>query len=236
MVSGDTIHDGVLARVLRAPFGWMLSVGLYLVGMLLVAWTVNWIWVVHVWMDGVAGLHRLLAQELHVGTSFALQQGIPQSWITAPANVLYGFLFEATGIHEMGERFAQGAALSIPDTIARGSYFARHQMVEVAMLGTQLLGVRLAVLALFAPLSLALYAVGVAEGWSQRAIRKVRGGRESASLYHRAKYMQVVLLGLGISVMLVLPTPVDWGMCAGLGTVGVAILAAMQWAYYKKHM
>ncbi len=178
----------------------------------------------------------MLAQELHVGTSFALQQGIRQPWITAPANALYGLLFESTGIHEMGVRFAQDTALSIPDTVARGTYLARYQMVEVAMLGTQLLGVRLAVLALFAPLLLAFYAVGVAEGLSQRAIRRTRGERESASLYHRAKYMQVAILGLGISLMLVWPTPLDWGMCAGLGTAGVAILAAMQWAYYKKHM
>ncbi|MGB5103857.1 MAG: DUF4400 domain-containing protein [Steroidobacteraceae bacterium] len=59
------------------------------------------------------------------------------------------------------------------------------------MVVTQLLGVRAAILARFAPLLLLLYAVGAADGFTQRAIRRACGGRESASLYHRAKYLQL---------------------------------------------
>ena len=60
--------------------------------------------------------------------------------------------------------------------------------------------------------------------------------RESASLYHRAKYGQVVVLALGGSALLVWPAPVAWGLCTGVGAVLVGVLAAGQGAYYKKHV
>ena len=56
------------------------------------------------------------------------------------------------------------------------------------MICTQLLGLRAGILVRFLPLLALLYAVGAAEGLSQRAIRRAQAARESASLYHRAKY------------------------------------------------
>jgi hypothetical protein len=106
----------------------------------------------------------------------------------------------------------------------------------VAMIGTQLLGLRAGILVRFLPLLALLYAVGVAEGLSQRAIRRAQAARESASLYHRAKYVQVVVLALGGSALLVWPAPVAGGLCAGVGAALVGVLAAGQWAYYKKHV
>ncbi|MCA2966879.1 MAG: DUF4400 domain-containing protein, partial [Acidobacteriaceae bacterium] len=158
------------------------------------------------------------------------------SSVTAPANALYALVFEATGLHEMGQQFAQGAPLSIPDTVVRSTWIARQEAIEVAMIGTQLLGLRAGILVRFLPLLALLYAVGVAEGLSQRAIRRARAARESASLYHRAKYGQVVVLALGGSALLVWPSPVAWLLCAGVGAVLVGVLAAGQWAYYKKHV
>ena len=69
------------------------------------------------------------------------------------ANVLYEGIFRITGIHDMGSRFADGAALSIPDTIVRNTYVANYQAIQVAMIGTQLFGVRLAGLITFVPLT-----------------------------------------------------------------------------------
>ena len=148
---------------------------------------------------------------------------------------LYALVFKATGFHDMGMRFADGSALSIPDTIVRSSYLAHREAIEAAMLGTQLLGVRAAILAHFAPLLLLLYTVGAADGLTQRAIRRACGGRESASLYHRAKYLQVMVLGLGGVAMLVWPGEVEWELCAALVAVATGCLARVQWAYYKKH-
>jgi len=231
-----SFHDGALARVLLAPFKLGFALTLGLVGLLLVAWTVDWVFVAHVWPGRVEGLRDLLAREIAAGTALAGRQGASVAAVTAPANGLYALVFEATGLHEMGQRFAQGGSLSIPDTVVRSTWIARHEAIEVAMLGTQLLGLRAGILARFLPLLALLYLVGAAEGLSRRAIRRAQAARESASLYHRAKYGQVVVLALGGSALLIWPAPVAWGLCAGAGAVLVGVLAAGQWAYYKKHV
>ena len=104
------------------------------------------------------------------------------------------------------------------------------------MVATQLLGVRMTVLVRFTPLLLLLYTIGAADGLTARAIRRSCGGRESASLYHRAKYSQMVVLGLGGGALLVWPSPVAWQLCAGLIGMAMGSLARGQWAYYKKHL
>ena len=75
----------------------------------------------------------------------------------------------------MGSRFADGAALSIPDTIVRNTYVANYQAIQVAMIGTQLFGVRLAVLLAFSPLLVLAYAAAMTDGLVQRSIRRAGG-------------------------------------------------------------
>jgi len=229
-------HDGALAGVLLSPLKLVFSLALGLAALLLCAWIFDWTFVFKVWPQGIERLRELLAHDLEQGVALAARQGAGADTITAPANALYSIVFEATGIHDMGVQFANGAALSVPDTVMRRSYVSHRESIEAAMVGTQLLGVRTAILARFAPLLLLLYAVGAADGFTQRAIRRACGGRESAGLYHRAKYLQVAVLGLGGVCLLLWPGPVRWELCAPLGAVLLGGLASVQWAYYKKHM
>jgi hypothetical protein len=229
-------HDGALAGVLLSPLKLAFSLALGLVALLLCAWTVDWVFVFKVWPQGIERLRDLLAHDLAGGNALAARQGAGAGVITGPGNALYSIVFEATGIHDMGTQFANGSALSIPDTIMRRSYVSHREGIEAAMVGTQLLGVRAAILARFAPLLLLLYAVGAADGFVQRAIRRACGGRESASLYHRAKYLQLAVLGLGGVALLMWPGPVQWEPCVVLGALLTGGLASVQWAYYKKHM
>jgi hypothetical protein len=231
-----SFDDGPLAGVLLRPLKLAFSLGLGLVAILLVAWSIDWVFVSRVWPDGVDRLRSLLAADLGHGIALAAQQGRQAGEITGPANLLYGVVFEATGIHDMGLRFAEGSALSIPDSVVRRSYLAHREAIEVAMVGAQLLGVRMATFVRFVPLLLLLYAVGTADGLTQRAIRRSCGGRESASLYHRAKYLQMAVLGLGGVALLLWPGPVEWELCMTLIAVVAGCLARQQWAYYKKHL
>ena len=237
MASRNTsFHDGPLAGVLLSPLKLAFSLGLGLVAILLVTWSVDWVFVSRVWPDGVDRLRGLLAADLAHGIALAARQNRGAGEITGPANLLYGLVFEATGIHDMGLRFADGAALSIPDTVVRRSYLANREAIETAMVGTQLLGVRFAILIRFLPLLLLLFAVGAVDGLTERAIRKSCGGRESASLYHRAKYLQMAVLGLGGVLVLVWPGSVAWELCTGLIVFGTGWLSQRQWAFYKKHL
>lgn len=190
----------------------------------------------NVWPDGINQLKSILATDFVHAQELAALQGAAPGAITSTANLLYGAVFQTTGVHDMGMRFAEGAALSIPDTIARTTYVANRDAIEVAMIGTQLLGVRLATLALMLPLLVLVYAVAAADGLTKRAIRRASGGRESASLYHRAKYLQVVLLGTGLLATLLWPAPVEWILIGVALVAVVGVLARLQWGYYKKHL
>ena len=222
--------------MLLSPLKLVFSLTLGLIVLLLCAWIIDWLFVFKCWPQGIDRLRELLAHDLARGIALSAKQGGSASTITAPANALYALVFETTGIHDMGAQFAVRSALSIPDTIVRRGYVSHREEIETAMLGTQLLGVRVAILARFAPLLLLLYAVGVADGLAQRAIRRACGGRESASLYHRAKYLQLAALGLGGLALLMWPAPVQWQLCVPLGVLVTGGLASVQWAYYKKHM
>ncbi len=231
-----SFHEGGFTGALLAPLKLVFALTLAFIGFLVVAWIVDWTFVFKVWPDGIDRLKTILATDLARGLELAQWQGGVPSAVTGTANFLYELVFRVTGIHDMGIRFAEGAALSIPDTIVRNTYLANIEAIEVAMIGTQLLGVRLATLALMVPLLVLIYVVSAADGLTQRAIRRACGGRESASLYHRAKNSQVVLVVMAGALSLIQPVSIDprliWVPCAVL----VGILARLQWAYYKKHL
>jgi integrating conjugative element membrane protein (TIGR03747 family) len=231
-----SFHEGVVAGALLAPLkiGFVLILGL--VGIVVVTWIVDWTFVFKVWPEGVGRLKGILAADLARAIELAEWQGGVPKAVTGTANFLYGLVFGVTGIHDMGLRFAEGAALSIPDTIVRNSYLANIDAIEVAMIGTQLLGVRLATLAMMAPLLVLVYLVAAADGLTQRAIRRACGGRESASLYHRAKHLQVMLLAMGGVLVLIQPVSIDPRLVGVPVALLVGILARLQWACYKKHL
>jgi integrating conjugative element membrane protein (TIGR03747 family) len=231
-----SFHEGVFAGALLAPLkiGFLLILGL--VGIVVAAWIVDWTFVFKIWPEGVGRLKGILAADLARAIELAeWQNGVP-SVVTGTANFLYGLVFGVTGIHDMGLRFAEGAALSIPDNIVRTAYLANTEVIEVAMIGTQLLGVRLATLAMMVPLLVLVYLIAAADGLTQRAIRRACGGRESASLYHRAKHLQVMLLAMGGALTLILPMSIDPRLIGMPVALLVGILARLQWACYKKHL
>jgi integrating conjugative element membrane protein (TIGR03747 family) len=231
-----SFHEGVVAGALLAPLkiGFVLLLGL--VGIVVVAWIVDWGFVFKVWPEGVGRLKGILAADLARGIELAEWQNGVSKAVTGTANFLYGLVFGVTGIHDMGLRFAAGVALSIPDTIVRNSYLANIEAIEVAMIGTQLLGVRLVTLGMMAPLVVLVYLVAAADGLTQRAIRRACGGRESASLYHRAKHLQVMLLAMGGVLVLIQPVSIDPRLVGVPVAFLVGILARLQWACYKKHL
>ena len=152
------------------------------------------------------------------------------------ANALYEALFKITGIDAMASRFADIAPLSIPDTIARDTYVSNYQMMQIAMTATQSFGIRLATLIMCAPLLVLAYSIGMADGLVQRAIRRLGGGHESATLYHRTKYLQLALLSLAAALFLILPISFDIRSPLLLSAVISSFMSRYQWTFYKKHV
>ena len=106
----------------------------------------------------------------------------------------------------------------------------------MAIIGIQLFSVRLAVLLAFWPLLILAYAAAMTDGLVQRAIRRAGGRHESASLYHRAKHLQLLLLVTTGAVSLLLPESIDLRSILVPSVMLIAILGRIQWAYFKKHL
>ncbi|HXV32171.1 MAG TPA: DUF4400 domain-containing protein [Sinorhizobium sp.] len=222
--------------LLFAPLKWFLGMSLLLLTLILAAWIVDWFFVFKVWPDGMAHLQSLLDEDLgRVARLGHTYSDLPRI-AAGTANFLYALLFEATGLHGMGISFAQASPLSIPDTIVRNAYVANFEAIRVAMIGTQLFGVRLGNLAIAMPMFAVAYCVASVDGLTQRAIRRASGGRESASLYHRAKHVQVIVLVTSVAIGLLLPMSIDPRYIWLPAALFVAFLARLQWAYYKKHL
>ena len=231
-----SFHERGIAGALFAPLKWSFSGLLVLLALILAAWIIDWVFVFKVWPNGLERLQSLLDKDLARATRLWDSYSEFPRFAAATANFLYAMLFKVTGIHDMGARFADDAALSIPDTIVRNTYIANFQAIQVAMAGTQLFGVRLAALAMVMPMFALVYCVASVDGLAQRAIRRACGGRESASLYHRAKYLQVFLLVASGVASLLPPVSIDQRWVWASTAIVLAILARVQWAYYKKHL
>lgn len=231
-----SFHDRGVAGVLLAPVKWFCISVMILLALILVAWIVDWIFVYRVWPDGVAQLQRILEQDIARTYDIECWCGDLPKLAHGAANSIYDLLFQLSGIHDMGLRFAEGAALSVPDTIVRNAYVANFQGIQVAMLGTQIIGVRLATLVVVLPLIALGYGVAMADGFAQRAIRRVSGGRESSNIYHRAKYLQFVLVVTSMAIFLLWPSSIDFPAISSMALAIASVLMRVQWSYYKKHL
>ena len=231
-----SFHETGLGGALLAPLKFLFVVVLIVALITLAAWSVDWLWVFKVWPDGADRLKLILAADLERASRLAQWQGLLPDVVAGSANLLYGVVFKLTGVHDMGVRFAEGASLSIPDTIVRSTYIGNREAIEVAMIGTQLLGARLATMPIVAPTVLLLYVVAAADGLTQRAIRRACGGRESASIYHRGKHLLLMLIVLTGALSLLLPVSIDPRLLWWPTAVTAVVLTRTQWAFYKKHL
>jgi integrating conjugative element membrane protein (TIGR03747 family) len=158
------------------------------------------------------------------------------------AKGVYGFFFQLIPI----ERWMTNAALlpANPDvTYYGGDIIARKDLVYplqdelyLAMLRAQIFGVRLAILMGAAPLFLLVWALGLVDGLTQRHIRRACAGRESSSMYHRAKFFQFAGLATGAMVYLMWPVSIrpEWIVLPLALLTG--LLSRVQWTYLKKYL
>jgi hypothetical protein len=107
---------------------------------------------------------------------------------------------------------------------------------DLLVLGTYGFAVRTGMYAAMVPILLLTCGIGLIDGWVMRARRRASAGRESSSIYHRAKLGATSVLITGYMVCLTAPdlqypTPLLLSMA-----VLVALLMRLQLAYYKKYL
>ncbi|MBK6741437.1 MAG: DUF4400 domain-containing protein [Hydrogenophilales bacterium] len=101
--------------------------------------------------------------------------------------------------------------------------------------GSQVIAIRAAIMVSFLPWTGLLYLLAIVDGAMERARRKVGGGRESSTLYHRSKYFQATLATVTTTVYLWRPGDVDPLLVVVPATLACAALARFQAKYYKKY-
>ena len=227
-----TLHGGY-AGAFSAPLRYLACLTVLLAGLLLAAWVIAGFLVFKIWPDGIRPLEVAItttaaAVDGLYGLPFLKAQGV--AW----GNGLYHALFVAPAIEPIIT--ADPQRLASFDQAVQRFFVSLLPALQVAMLATKLYGLRLA-LWLSAVLPVALgYAVGMIDGLVERSIRRYLGGRESATLYHRAKYAIAGVVGASLFVYVCVPITFDLQRGSWVIATGIGALSRLQWKYYKKYV
>jgi integrating conjugative element membrane protein (TIGR03747 family) len=123
-----------------------------------------------------------------------------------------------------------GAELVLRELATAGSTWA------MLVSGTYIFAVRTAMYVSALPLLLLGGAVGLIDGLMAHARRKALAGRESASLYHRAKLGLSFIPIMGYLLCLALPSLDEPAPVLVPVALAMAALVRLQCTYYKKYL
>jgi hypothetical protein len=230
--SAATFHGGYSGALL-APFRYLAYLTLLLAVLLLATWVIDAFLVFKIWPEGMQSLEAAIATTADsVDGSYGISPIQAQGVIWAQG--LYHALFVASAIEPIIT--ADPQQLTPFDQSVQRFFVSMLPALQVAMLATKLYGLRLALwLSAVVPTALC-YSVGMIDGLVERSIRRCCGGRESATIYHRAKYVIAGTAGVWLFAYVALPMSFElqWGSWVAAGAIGV--LARLQWKYYKKYI
>ncbi|MBQ0960363.1 DUF4400 domain-containing protein [Ideonella sp. 4Y11] len=107
---------------------------------------------------------------------------------------------------------------------------------NLLVLGTYGFAVRTAMYVAMLPALALGFLLGAVDGLVARAARKANAGRESSSIYHRAKLGVTFVLITGYLVCLALPDVMHPNLALLPLTMAAALLLRLQASYYKKYL
>lgn len=105
-----------------------------------------------------------------------------------------------------------------------------------ALLGSQVIAIRSAIVVSFVPWIGLLYLLAFVDGAVERSRRRYGAGRESSTLYHRAKYFQVTFSTAILVAYLWWPGDVNPSLILVPTILACAVMARLQIKYYKKYI
>lgn len=99
----------------------------------------------------------------------------------------------------------------------------------------KVLAIRIGNIVAFMPLALVIATVSLTDGLSQRKIRQANAARESAAIYHRAKYWRMGIIWLTCLTYFCSPFPLHPAMLL-IPLALLGILIYLQAKYLKKYL
>ncbi|MDP2430826.1 MAG: DUF4400 domain-containing protein [Pseudomonadota bacterium] len=236
--SEKSVHENTLSQAFLWPAHWAVRLLFLFLTLLLLAWGAYLVFMHFEWGadNAISHTRAILAHDLDVVSRFGANSGSARIAV-ATANLIYWLVWEVTRIHDAMTAFSDPAPRGMLDTFLRNALIVPFQSeIYVLMDATKIFGIRLAIFITALPVFLLAYVVGTVDGLVQRYIRRSGAGRESSSLYHRAKFFQMggaAFLGL---IYICLPVAIDprWIMLPSASLL--ALLARVQWTYFKKYL
>lgn len=223
---------------------WPLRAAYRLVLWALLSWimalALAWVCALWVWEPGEASRHLHAALTTMIGET--VKGGLPfigseaATFTLRCANYAYELVFVKTGLEALYVVATSG--ISAPG-IEGAAYRIANQyaeFIEVSMAATRLYGTKLALLLTAAPMMLFIYIVGAIDGLVARYVRTQGGGRESAFIYHRSKFVAITLLGTLLMAVLLSPVVVDPQLVLPATGGCFLLLSRLQWQFYKKYI
>ena len=230
--SSGWVFNSLILNFITQPFRWAL---IFLLAILIVFFS-------SLVSQSVFGTSDQLYQEIEVLKIQSQQQSwLNTEWSKKPVNIsvtrasyalLHGIFFKLTRIDEAW----QAQEESDFGYVVKEKFLQPHSALLSGFDRTlKTISVRLGHLSYFAGLAIVLCLVGLIDGFVARAIRQKNAGRESAGLYHRAKYWRTGILWLSMIAYLASPTPIspNWLF------IPCAIYASLVWLqakYLKKYL
>jgi hypothetical protein len=234
--SHASIASGALGHAFTWPIKWVFAavIIIFLIGLAAIG---------SAWLGSQSESRGDADSLIHATQTFEQSAQLVTSIDSPAANFLaqtlvdffYGIYFKAPQIDVALKDYdsASNAAHSLYQSTIIQPY--RTQLL-IAMQAIQTLAVRLTLVLISLPLVALTYCLSFAEGLAVRQHRKLGAGRESASLYHRAKFFQLMYSVLVVCTFLLCPAKVwPFAFLAALLT-GIFLLARLQWKYYKKYL
>jgi hypothetical protein len=150
------------------------------------------------------------------------------------AVISYEWLYQKTGIDQT---LVAPNITEIEQAFRRGMNTALAQPHwQAVMIGTQTLAVRAAMIQTMLPTLALAYFVALTDGLVARWIRRASGGRESSTIYHRAKYFHAVGVTLLLMAWFWYPWSFDFELAALVMAIAGGILLRLQLMFYKKYV
>ena len=126
--------------------------------------------------------------------------------------------------------------LGVTDQAVQRGVRSMDFAIARTLTGSQVIAIRAAITVSYLPWIGFMYLLAFVDGAIERIRRKFGAGRESSTVYHRAKYFQVTTATVVSATYLWWPGDVDPSLVVVPATLACAALARFQSKYYKKYV
>ena len=234
MAGDSATFDRGMRKAAFAPLRSLVFLGVTITVLVLGRMVVDLVWT---GSDpaNVATLNQALLSEV------ASSKRLPSILGTTPeravrwAGKAYEWLYVVTGVDRVLVTPPQ--ELSMPEAaLQRGMRTALAQpRWQAVMAGTQTIAARAALLPAAIPTLALCYTLAILDGLIARSVRRAAGGRESATRYHRAKYLHATLASVLAMIYFWWPARIDIGCIALILAAAGGLLLRVQVKFYKKY-